>query len=252
MVLTGNVALESMGFKTFGFAGGRVDDWEADMVYWGPEAKFLADERFKWTSASCSAAGRRANGPYLREPGRAQRQPGSARRSEGYSRDVRSHGDERRGDRRADRRWTDVRQGPWCPRPGQVHRSGTRRRRPRTARIRLGKQVRQGNGADTITSGLEGAWSPAPTAWSTQYLDNLYAFDWVQTKSPAGATQWVRQRPRHGHGAGCARSDEAPRADHVHHRHCDQDGSGLREDLDAFPREARRICASRLPRPGSS
>ena len=99
MVLTGNVALEDMGFKTFGFAGGRADDWEPELVYWGPEKKWLADERYSGDRKLSEAARRRADGPDLREPGRPERQAGSARGREGHPRHLRAHGDERRGDR---------------------------------------------------------------------------------------------------------------------------------------------------------
>ena len=109
MVLTGNVAMESMGFKTFGFAGGREDDWEPDLVYWGPENELLADEALQRRPRAGKPAGRGSDGPDLREPGRAERQPGPARGSEGYSRDVRSHGDERRRDRCAHRRRAHLR-----------------------------------------------------------------------------------------------------------------------------------------------
>ncbi len=79
MVLTGNVAMESMGFETFGFAGGREDDWEADLVYWGPETTMLADERYKGDRELGETAGCSPNGSHLRQPGGPERQPGSAR-----------------------------------------------------------------------------------------------------------------------------------------------------------------------------
>ena len=91
MILTGNVALESMGFKTFGFGGGRAEVWEPDEdIYWGPEGKWLADERYTGDRDLAEPARRRANGPDLRQSGRAERQAGSARRGPGHSRDVRA------------------------------------------------------------------------------------------------------------------------------------------------------------------
>jgi catalase-peroxidase len=194
MVLTGNVALESMGFKTFGFAGGREDDWEADMVYWGPESRVARGQALQRRSHSSNAPRRGADGPDLRESGRPQRQPGSARGSEGHPRNLRPHGDERRRDRRPDRRWPHLRQGAWRARPGEVPRSGARRCRPRAAGPGLENKCGKGNAEDTITSGLEGAWTTNPIAWTSQYLDNLFMFEWVQTKSPAGAIQWVPKR----------------------------------------------------------
>ena len=95
MILAGNVALESMGFKTFGFGGGREDVWEPEEdIYWGPEGKWLADERYSGDRDLENPLGRGADGPDLRESGRAQRQAGSTRCGEGYPRDVRPHGDE--------------------------------------------------------------------------------------------------------------------------------------------------------------
>ena len=86
MILTGNVALESMGFKTFGFGGGREDIWEPEEdIYWGPESKWLGDERYTRRPPARQSSRRRSNGPHLRESGRAQRQTRSARRGYGTS-----------------------------------------------------------------------------------------------------------------------------------------------------------------------
>ena len=113
MVLTGNVALETMGFKTFGFGGGRVDVWEPDDdVYWGPETTWLDDERYTGDRELRGAAGRGPDGPHLRQPGGPERQPGPARRGPRHPRDVPPDGDERRGDGRPDRRRSHLRQDP--------------------------------------------------------------------------------------------------------------------------------------------
>ena len=138
MILTGNVALESMGFETFGFAGGREDVWEPDEdVYWGPETEWLGDERYTGDRELEKPLRRRPDGPDLRQPGGPERQPGPARRGPRHPRDVRPHGDERRGDRRADRRRPHVRQDPRRGRPGRVRRPRARGRPARGAGPRL-------------------------------------------------------------------------------------------------------------------
>ena len=132
MVLTGNVALESMGFKTFGFGGGRVDVWEPDDdVYWGPETTWLDDERYSGDRELAGTAGRGPDGPHLRQSGGPERQPGPARRGARHPRDVPPDGDERRGDGRPDRRRSHLRQDPRRG-PGRT-RSAPIPRRPRSS-----------------------------------------------------------------------------------------------------------------------
>ena len=129
MILAGNVALETMGFKTFGFGGGREDVWEPDQdVYWGAENKWLGRQALLRRARSRESARCRADGPDLRESGRPERQSGSDRCREGYPRDVRPHGDGRRRNRRADCRWSHLRQDP-RRRPCR-HMSGRIRNRP--------------------------------------------------------------------------------------------------------------------------
>ncbi len=191
MVLTGNVALESMGFKTFGYGGGRMDDWEADLVYWGPEHKFLADERYKGdrklekplAAVQMGLIYVNPQGPNgnpdpllaakdIRETfGRmAMNDEETVALIAGGHTFGKAHGN---GD--ADKCLTAAPAGAGVEEQGMgwKNKCGT------------------GNGKDTITSGLEGAWSADPTHFTMQYLGNLFAFDWVQTKSPAGATQWI-------------------------------------------------------------
>ncbi|HEX4895771.1 MAG TPA: peroxidase family protein, partial [Solimonas sp.] len=191
MVLTGNVALESMGFKTFGFAGGRSDDWEPDLVYWGPEAEFLADKRH--------GEGRKLEKPlaavqmgliYVNPEG-----PNGVPDPLLSAKDIR----ETFG-RMAMNDEETVALIAGGHSFGKAH--GARKpegcvgREPAAAALEeqgfgWTNKCGSGKGADTITSGLEGAWTATPTQWSIQYLSNLFAFEWVQTKSPAGAIQWV-------------------------------------------------------------
>ena len=147
LILTGNVALESMGFKTFGFAGGRTDSWEPDdSIYWGPEGEWLADERYFGDRELAESARRGADGPDLRQSGRAERQAGSARRGAGHPRNVQAHGDERRGDRRADRRRPHLRQDPRRGGREDQCRPRTGRRDDRRSGLRLEEQVRHRQG----------------------------------------------------------------------------------------------------------
>ena len=191
MVLTGNVALENMGFKTFGYGGGRTDDWEADLVYWGPEKKFLADERY--------SGDRKLKNPlaavqmgliYVNPEGpNGNHDPLSAARDIRETFGRMAMNDEEtlaliagghtfgkaHGARKPDE-CVGV-----APAANGVERQG----------LGWDNKCGTGVGVDATTSGLEGAWTSSPTAWSMQYLENLFAYDWVTTKSPAGATQWV-------------------------------------------------------------
>jgi catalase-peroxidase len=191
MVLAGNVALESMGFKTFGFAGGRADDWEPDLVYWGPEKKMLADERY--------SAGRNLQKPlaavqmgliYVNPEG-----PNGKPDPLAAAKDIRdTFGRMAMNDEETvaliagghtfgkahGAQAPDKCVGP-DPAGAGIEQQG----------LGWENKCGKGNAGDTVTSGLEGAWSASPVKWSTQYLDNLFSFDWVQTKSPAGAVQWI-------------------------------------------------------------
>jgi catalase-peroxidase len=199
MVLTGNVALESMGFKTFGFAGGRHDDWEADVVYWGPESKFLADERYSGDRNLQKPLAAVQMGLIYVNPEGPNGNPDPL----AAARDIR----ETFG-RMAMNDEETVALIAGGHTFGKAH--GTRKPDSCVGNAPAAAAVEQqgfgwqsscgaGSGADTITSGLEGAWSANPIAWTTQYLDNLFSYDWVQTRSPAGAIQWI---PDEGQAAG--------------------------------------------------
>ena len=191
MVLTGNVSLESMGFKTYGFAGGREDDWEPDLVYWGPENEFLADERYSGDRMLANPLAAVQMGLIYVNPEGPNGNPDPL----AAAKDIR----ETFG-RMAMNDEETVALIAGGHTFGKAHGAAKPADcvGPEPAAAGLEEQgfgwmnkCGSGNGVDTITSGLEGAWSVNPTAWTTQYFDNLFAFEWVQTKSPAGATQWI-------------------------------------------------------------
>ena len=191
MVLAGNVSMESMGFKTFGFSGGRRDAWEADLVYWGPEKKFLADDRRK--------KGGKLKGPlaavqmgliYVNPEG-----PNGKPDPLAAAKDIReTFGKMAMNDEET------VALIAGGHSFGKAH--GAKNPAKCVSEAPAGAPLEEqgfgwknkcgsGMGKDTITSGLEGAWTSTPTQFSMMYLANLFAFDWVKTKSPAGATQWI-------------------------------------------------------------
>lgn len=198
MVLTGNVSLENMGFKTFGFAGGRTDDWEADIVYWGPEQKFLDDKRYSGDRKLANPLAAVQMGLIYVNPEGPNGKPDP----------IAAAGDIRETFGRMamnDEETVALIAGghTFGKAHGAASPEGNVGREPTGAGIEkqgLGWENKYGTGAgkDTITSGLEGAWTSSPTAWSMQYLQNLFMFDWEQTRSPAGAVQWV---PKNGGGA---------------------------------------------------
>ncbi|KGJ96856.1 catalase/peroxidase HPI [Colwellia psychrerythraea] len=191
MVLSGNVALESMGFKTFGFAGGRTDDWEPDLVYWGPEAAMLTDERRdKKGKLKGPLAAVEMGLIYVNPEGpHGNPDPLLAAKDIRMSFGRMAMNDEEIVALLAGGHTLGKAHGAKKP-------SKCVGAEPAAATIEdqgLGWKNKCGTGvgADTITSGLEGAWTVTPTKWSSNYLDNLMNFNWVLTKSPAGAKQWI-------------------------------------------------------------
>ncbi len=191
MVLAGTVAMESMGFETAGFAGGRVDSWEPEEVYWGPEGEWLADARY---------SGERD----LEDPLAAVQMGLIYVNPEG------PNGNPDPLAAAADIRDTFARMAmndeetvaliagghTFGKAHGAASPAGTVGAEPEGASLEeqgLGwkNSYGTGKGADTITSGLEGAWTVNPAAWTHNYLENLYAYEWEQTRSPAGAIQWI-------------------------------------------------------------
>ena len=213
MVLTGNVALESMGFKTFGFAGGREDVWEPqEDVYWGPESEWLGDKRYSGDRKLENPLGAVQMGLiYVNPEG-----PNGKADPLAAARDIRetfgrmAMNDEETVALIAGGHTFGKAHGAATPQ-GNVGPA------PEGASIEeqgLGWKNKhgKGNAGDTITSGLEGAWTSAPARWSHMYLSNLFAYDWELTKSPAGAQQWI---PKGGAGKGTVPDAHDPKKSHA-------------------------------------
>ena len=192
MILTGNCALESMGFKTFGFSGGREDVWEPEEdIYWGPEETWLADERYTGDRELENPLGAVQMGLIYVNPEGPNGNPDPL----AAARDIRetfgrmamndeetvaliagghtfgkAHGAAN----------PDQHVGPE-PEGASVEEQG----------FGWKNSFGSGNAADTISSGLEGAWTTNPAQWDNNYFDNLFGYEWEQVKSPAGATQWT-------------------------------------------------------------
>ncbi len=198
IVLTGNVALESMGFKTFGFGGGREDDWEADLVYWGPETKFLDDKRYTGDRQLQKPLGAVQMGLIYVNPEGPNGNPDPLL----AAKDIReTFGRMAMNDEET---VALIAGGHSFGKAHGAHKpADCVGAEPAAAGVEeqgMGwkNKCGTGKGPDAVSSGLEGAWTSTPTQWSIQYLSNLYAFDWVKTKSPGGATQWI---PANGQAA---------------------------------------------------
>jgi catalase-peroxidase len=191
MILAGNVALESMGFETLGFAGGRVDDWESDLVYWGPETKMLGnDKRYKKDGdLEKPLAALQMGLIYVNPEGPSGNlDPISA------ANDIRvSFGRMAMNDEEI---VALIAGGHTLGKVHGAHKADCVGPEPAAAPVEqqdLGwkNKCGKGNAEDTMTSGLEGAWTQTPTAWSTLFLSNLFTYDWEKQKSPGGGTVWV-------------------------------------------------------------
>jgi catalase-peroxidase len=189
-VLVGNVALESMGFKTFGFAGGRADTWEPEELYWGPEGTWLGDERYSGERQLESSLGAVQMGLIYVNPEGPNGKPDPL----GSAHDIRetfarmAMNDEETVALIAGGHTFGKTHGAGDPsfvgpepEGGMIEDQG------------LGWRSKHGTGfgADAITGGPEVTWSQTPTQWSNHYFENLFGFEWELTKSPAGALQWV-------------------------------------------------------------
>jgi catalase-peroxidase len=213
MILAGNVALESMGFKTFGFAGGREDIWEPEEdIFWGPEGKWLADERYR--------GDRQLDNPlaavqmcliYVNPEG-----PNSKPDPVASAKDIRetfarmAMNDEETvaliaGGHTFGKAHGAADANKYCasePEGADIEEQG----------FGWKNTFGTGKGADAITSGLEGAWTTNPVKWDNNYFDNLFGFDWELTKSPAGAQQWT---PKNGAAAGTVPDAHDPSKKHA-------------------------------------
>ncbi len=190
IILSGNVALESMGFETLGFAGGRADDWEADTVYWGAETKWLDNaKRYKDGKLEKPLAAVQMGLIYVNPEGpNANHDPLAAAQDIRDSFGRMAMNDEEIVALIAGGHTLGKAHGA---KPGNCVGD-----EPAAAAIEeqgfgWKNKCGKGNAEDTLTSGLEGAWTQTPTAWSVLYLENLMRFEWKQTQSPAGAHQWI-------------------------------------------------------------
>ena len=212
MVLTGNVAMDSMGFKTFGFAGGRVDVWEPqEDIYWGSEDTWLGNKRYTGDRVLEQPLGAVQMGLIYVNPQGPDGNPDPI----GAARDIR--------ETFARMAMNDYETVALCAGGhtfGKTHGAASedyKGAEPEGADITeqgfgWTSSYGSGKGGDTITSGLEGAWTPTPTKWDNSYFDTLFGFEWELTKSPAGAHQW---KPKNGGGAGTVPDAHDPSKRHA-------------------------------------
>ena len=212
MILAGNVALESMGFKTYGFGGGRADVWEPDEVYWGPESTWLGDQRYTGDRQLDNPLGAVQMGLIYVNPQGPNGKPDPV----AAARDIRET-----FLRMAMNDEETVALIAGGHTFGKTHGAADADkyvgREPEAAGIEeqgfgWKNTFGSGKGAATITSGLEGAWTTTPTKWSNNYLENLFGFEWELTKSPAGAHQWT---PKGKAGAGTVPDAHDPSKSHA-------------------------------------
>ena len=213
MILAGNVALESMGFKTFGFAGGREDVWEApEDIFWGPEGKWLADERYSGDRELANPLGAVQMGLIYVNPEGPNGKPDPL----AAARDIRetfarmAMNDEETVALIAGGHTFGKTHGAAVP----ADYVGAEPEACDVEHQGLGwvSKFESGSGAHTITSGLEGAWTTTPAKWSNNFFQNLFGFEWELTKSPAGAHQWT---PKNGAGAGTVPDAHDPKKKHA-------------------------------------
>jgi catalase-peroxidase len=212
MILTGNVALESMGFKTFGFAGGRVDVWEPEEIYWGPEGKWLGDERYTGDRQLENPLGAVQMGLIYVNPEGPNGKPDPV----AAARDIRetfarmAMNDEETvaliaGGHTFGKAHGAAEPGKYVgfePEGSGIEEQG----------FGWKNTFGSGKGAHAITSGLEGAWTTNPVKWDNNYFDNLFGHEWELTNGPGGANQWA---PKNGSAAGTVPDAHDPSKKHA-------------------------------------
>src|ERR1700674_3883845 len=213
MILAGNVALDSMGFKTFGFGGGREDVWEPlEDIYWGPERKWLGDERYSGDRELENPLAAVQMGLIYVNPQGPNGKPDPI----AAARDIRetfarmAMNDEETvaliaGGHTFGKTHGAADAGKYVgaePEGAPIEEQG----------LGWANTFGSGKGADAITSGLEGAWTPTPVKWDNSYFDTLFGYEWELTKSPAGAHQWT---PKGGAGAGTVPDAHDPSKRHA-------------------------------------
>ena len=212
MILAGNCALESMGLRTFGFAGGREDVWEPEEdIYWGPETEWLADERYSGDRDLANPLGAVQMGLIYVNPEGPNGNPDPV----AAGRDIRETF--RRMAMNDEETVALIAGGHTF---GKTHGAapdshvGPEPEGAGIAEQGLGWTSSFGSGkaGDTITSGLEGTWTPTPVAWDNSFFDTLFGYEWELTKSPAGANQWV---PKDSGGAGTVPDAHDPSKRHT-------------------------------------
>ena len=213
LILTGNVALESMGFKTFGFAGGRADIWEPDdSIYWGPEGKWLEDQRYSGDRDLEKPLGAVQMGLIYVNPEGPNGKPDPV----ASARDIRetfarmAMNDEETVALIVGGHTFGKTHG--AADPGQYVGPEPEGAALEEQGLGWKNSFGSGNGASTISSGLEGAWTTNPIKWDNNFLDNLYGYEWELTKSPAGAYQW---KPKDSAAAGTVPDAHDPKKRHA-------------------------------------
>jgi catalase-peroxidase len=241
MILAGNVALESMGFKTFGFAGGRADVWEPETTSTGARGQWLGDKRYTGDRELENPLAAVQMGLIYVNPEGPNGNPDPL----AAARDIRetfarmAMNDEETVALIAGGHTFGKTHGAGRP---VARRPRARSRRPREQGLGWKNSFGTGKGGDTITSGLEVAWTTTPTKWSNNFFENLFGYEWELTKSPAGAQQW---KPKNGKAPAPCPTRTTPKRhapDDAHHR----PRAALR------PRSTRRSRSASSRTPSSS